>query len=217
MPALKGAFIDIGTGLLGAVPNIVVFQFNPETITRSPMLAQPPRPPGGAGEEDASEQPDEPSESISFTLRIDASDQLAQSDPLAASSGILPTLYALELLMVPRSSFSADLSDLAGQASAKSTQLILPQVLFVWGVYRILPVTMTSLSITETQYDTRLNPVRADVSVSLQVMVPSQIATSSALARGAYQYSQKVKQVMAALNIANAAEIGVNAISAIAL
>ena len=35
MPALKGAFINMGAGLLGVLPNIVVFQFNPLTISRS--------------------------------------------------------------------------------------------------------------------------------------------------------------------------------------
>ena len=30
MAALKGAFINLGAGLLGALPSIVVFQFNPD-------------------------------------------------------------------------------------------------------------------------------------------------------------------------------------------
>ena len=130
MPALKGAFIDVGAGLLGSVPNIVVFQFNPETITRSPSLALPPKKTPGTGEQDANQQPDNPSESISFTLRMDASDQLARNDPLAASSGILSTLYALELLMIPKT--STDLAAMSGQPSAKKTQLTLPTVLFIW-------------------------------------------------------------------------------------
>ena len=53
--------------------------------------------------------------------------------------------------------------------------------------------------------------------MSLQVLVPSQIPESAALARGAYQYSQKVKEVMAALNVANAALIGVSALSSFTL
>jgi hypothetical protein len=83
--------------------------------------------------------------------------------------------------------------------------------LFFWGPFRILPVAMTSLSITETEYDTLLNPVRAEVQVNLQVLVPTQLAGDT-LASGAFKYTQGVKEVMAALNLANAAEIGVSSI-----
>lgn len=211
MPALKGAFINLGAGLLGALPNIVVFQFNPAQVSRTPKLAQPPAPSAGAGKRPAAPQPDQPSESISFSLRVDASEQLAQSNPIAASSGILPTLSALELLMVPKSALSIDLFGLSG--GSKPFQLPptkLPIVLFFWGPFRILPVTVASLSITETEYDTLLNPVRADVSVSLQVLTPTQLGDSD-LAIGAYKYTRGVKEVMAALNLANAAQIGVSA------
>jgi hypothetical protein len=165
----------------------------------------------GSGKRPASQQPDEPSQSISFSLRVDATDQLAQSNPIAAGSGILPTLSALELLMVPKSSLSIDLFNLSGSKN-KSHQHPpekLPTVLFFWGPFRILPVSITSLSITETQYDPLLNPVRAEVSVNLQVLTPSQL-NDATLAIGAYKYSQGVKEVMAALNLANAAQLGVS-------
>ena len=68
MAALKGAFINLGAGLLGALPNIVVFQFNPDRMTRTPKLVRPPAPDTGAGQRNTSEQPGKPSESISFTL-----------------------------------------------------------------------------------------------------------------------------------------------------
>src|SRR6266567_1433695 len=196
MAALKGAFINLGAGLLGALPNIVVFQFNPDRITRTPSLVHPPRKMDGSGKRPASPQPDEPSQSISFSLRIDATDQLAQSNPIATASGILPTLSAIELLMVPKSSLSIDLFGLSG-SSGKPYQLPplnLPTILFFWGPFRILPVTITNLSITETEYDTLLNPVRAEISVTLNVLTPSQLG-SSTLAVGAYNYSEKVKEV----------------------
>jgi hypothetical protein len=211
MAALKGAFFNIGAGLLGALPNIIVFQFNPDKVTRTPSVAQPPQPPDGAGQRPANRQPDLPSQSISFSLRFDATDQLAQGNPLAAASGILPTLSALELLMVPASSLSIDLFGLSGGSKPYQVPpLSLPTVLFFWGPFRILPVTITSLSITETEYDTLLNPIRAEVSVSLQVLTPSQLGKAT-LAIGAFNYSEKVKEVMAALNLANAVQFGVSA------
>jgi hypothetical protein len=208
MAALKGAFLSFSAGLLGKLPNIVVFQFNPEEVTRTPTLAQPPPPCADSGAIEALDQPCQPGESISFSLKVDASDQLAQSNPIAASSGILPTLSALELLMMPRGALSIKL--LRGKGQPGPYQLSpnkLPTVLFFWGMYRILPVVITSLTITESEYDPLLNPVRADVSVNLQVLVENQLQGDK-LGRGAYNYSQGVKEVMAALQQANAAYMG---------
>lgn len=214
MAALKGAFLNFGAGLLGGLPNIVVFQFNPTQVTRTPSLAQPPPVCDDSGTYDAMQQSCLPGETMSFSLRVDATEQLAQSNPLAATSGILPTLSALELLMVPKGSLSINLSSLLGGSAPSPYQFPptkLPTVLFFWGPFRILPVAITSLSITETEYDTLLNPIRADVSVNLQVLIPAQLAGDT-LANGAYKYSQGVKEVMAALNLANAAQIGVSSV-----
>src|SRR5215470_9266050 len=104
MAALKGAFLNFGAGLLGALPNIVVFQFNPTQVSRTPTVTRRPPPCKNSGSRDALQQPCPPEESMSFTLRLDATEQLAHANPLAAGSGILPTLSALELLIVPKSS-----------------------------------------------------------------------------------------------------------------
>jgi hypothetical protein len=213
MAALKGAFINLGAGLLGALPNIIIFQFNPERVTRTPKLVQPPAPPKGSGSMDSTQQPGDPSESYSFTLKLDAADQLAQGNPIAAASGILPALSALELLMIPTSALKPDLSALLGggqSSSYKLTPVKLSTILFFWGPFRIFPVTVDSLGISETEYDELLNPIRAEVSVSLQVLTPSQLDPGAVLASGAYNYSQGVKQVMAALNLANAAALGLS-------
>ena len=211
MGTLKGAFLSFSGGALGPLPNIVVFQFNPETVTRTPSMPLPPPLPTNAGAAIAEDQPCLPGESISFTLRLDASDQLAQSNPIAAASGILPTLSAIELLMIPQSSLSIQLFSLSGGSGPyKFPPTKLPSVLFFWGPYRILPVAITYLTITETEYDPLLTPIRSDVTVSLQVLIPQQLA-GDALAIGAYNYSLGVKQVMAALNLANAAQIGLSA------
>ena len=213
MATLKGAFINLGAGLLGGLPNIVIFQFNPERVSRTPTLAQPPQTPVGAGQIDATQQASDPSESFSFTLNLDASDQLAQDNPIAAASGILPALSALELLMLPKLAMPIDLAALAGDKSVKyvSPPTKLPTVLFFWGPFRIWPVTVDSLSVTETEYNPLLIPVRAEINVGMQVLTSNQIdpqAPHGRLARGAYDYSMGVKRVMAALNLANAAQLG---------
>ena len=210
MAALKGAFLNFGAGLLGALPNIVVFQFNPTQVSRTPAI--PRRPPActNSGATSAKQQPCPPSESMSFTLRIDATDLLAQGNPIAATSGMLPTLSALEMLMVPQSPTSLNLLSLSGSTgSHQSPPTSLPTVLFFWGPFRILPVAITSLSVTETEYDTLLNPIRADVSVNLDILQPNQLAGDT-LGNAAYNYSMGVKQVMAALNLAYAVQFGVS-------
>jgi hypothetical protein len=45
-----------------------------------------------------------------------------------------------------------------------------PMVLFVWSRNRIVPVRVTSFSITEEAFDTQLNPIRATVSLTMQVL-----------------------------------------------
>jgi hypothetical protein len=213
MGPLKGAFLKFDAGLLGKLPSIVVFQFNPDRVTRTPTLARVPVKSDGSGRRPAAQQPDQPSESISFTLHVDASDQLAQSNPIAVATGVLPALSALELLMVPKRALSIDLVGLIRGKKKKPHQHPpekLSTVLFFWGPFRILPVSIKSLSIIETAYDMLLNPVRAEVSVNLDVLTPRQLDNAT-LAIGAYKYSRGVKEVMAALNLANGAQLGVSA------
>ena len=82
-------------------------------------------------------------------------------------------------------------------------------MLFVWGPQRIVPVRVTSLSITEMLYDALLNPTRADVSITLTVMTPEQLNASHGvlkeIAKGAYKYSQGLRQVQALANLGDAA------------
>lgn len=220
MTVLKGAFVKLDAGLLGFLPNIIVFQFNPETVTRSPGVAQPPPAADGSGPRDSLEQPAEPTEQISFTLRLDASDQLAAGDPVAAASGVLPALSALEMLLYSKSSPASDLLSAFGGITtmAQPYQLPpqrLPTVLFFWGAYRIVPVTVTSLSVTETYFDQLLNPVRAEVSVNLEVSTPSQLDKNARVARGAYTYTQRAREALAAVNLANPTELLIKTITAL--
>src|SRR5262245_56706737 len=144
MPALKGAFISLGAGMLGALPNIIIFQFNPVKVTRTPTLPEPPGREDNTGGRDPLQQPRQPCEGISFILQLDATDQLAAANPIAAASGIIPALSALELLMTPKSALSIDLFKLSGaHGPHQLPPKKLPTVLFFWGPYRILPVVMT--------------------------------------------------------------------------
>jgi hypothetical protein len=45
-----------------------------------------------------------------------------------------------------------------------------PLTLFVWSKNRVVPVRVTDFSVTEEAFDTRLNPIRAKVSLGLRVL-----------------------------------------------
>ena len=202
MPTLKGAFIKLESGRPSPVADVIVFQFNPDTVTRTPTLVSAPASPVGGGEMDANDQPAEPSESISFSLRVDATDALAEGSSTARSYGVLPALSALELLLQPQPAQSANLSG-GGAGPHRHPPDELATTLFFWGEQRILPVTVSSLSISELEYDTALNPIRAEVYVNLDVLTPSQLSSRDRLARGAYAYTQRVKGTLAGVNREN--------------
>jgi hypothetical protein len=79
-----------------------------------------------------------------------------------------------------------------------------PQILFIWGLTRILPVTIESMSITEQQYDSLLNPVQAEVAIGLTV-TPISGCSNDKIGKGAYEYTRMAKDVMAISNLSNTA------------
>jgi len=46
---LRGALIEYGSDFMGPIPNVVIFQFNPETLTRTVQI--PSRPTSGTQRE----------------------------------------------------------------------------------------------------------------------------------------------------------------------
>ena len=84
-------------------------------------------------------------------------------------------------------------------------------MLWAWGPGRILPVRVTSLTITEKLYDpTLLNPIHADAQIGIRVLTPEELVFVNGplkdLAKAAYTYSQTLRQALALANLANAAE-----------
>jgi hypothetical protein len=196
VPAVKGAFVRLEHGQLGPAPQVIAFQFNPESVYRVPSLSAPPARPEGGGPRDATNQPAEPGESISFSLRLDATDDQARGQALARTHGVLPGLAVLERLLEPQEPVGANLT--AGTGPYQHPPRRLSSILFFWGEARILPVTVTSLSINELEFDTQLHPIRAEVSVSLDVLTPSQLSTSDKHGRAAYTVTQNIRARLAA-------------------
>lgn len=146
-------------------PKIIVFQYNPESLSRTlnPAASLPipiPPPSTGPANPNAPAQPASTAEVITFNLVLDATDKLEIADPRASEFGVFPLLSALELLMY------------APPSPASMT-------LFVFGPHRILPVQLLSLQIVEQMFDTTLNPIQATVAVTLRVLKDADLPAGS--------------------------------------
>src|SRR5215467_9637885 len=162
---LKGALV--GVSPTNPVPSVIVFQYNPDTLTRSIK----PRAPGGDGaRSEALRLTGPPEETIKVDVDIDAVDQLEKSDGIATSLGIYPQLSALEMLAYPPSATVIANTVLLATGVIEIIPPDAPLTLFIWGAKRILPVRITDFSITEEAHDQALNPIRAKVGLGLRVL-----------------------------------------------
>lgn len=163
---IKGAIV--GLDPLNPVGSVIVFQYNPDTMTRQLDA----RTSGGESGDrsEALRLAGPPKETITLSIEIDATDQLEQADQQAVKTGVHPTLAALEMLIYPKSAKVIADAILAGLGNIEIVPPETPLTLFVWGQQRVLPVRLTRFSITEEAYDTQLNPIRAKVELTLQVL-----------------------------------------------
>lgn len=139
-------------------------------------------------------------ETIGFQIRLDATDKLNEGDLIAQQFGISPQLATLEAMVYPKSEslLGELLPELSSNGFSYTSSDKPPIILFIWGRKRVLPVNIHSMNITETEFSTDLNPIRATVSVSLTVIEGS---------KGPHKYSQAMREAMAVLNLANITEI----------
>jgi hypothetical protein len=188
----QGAILSLDP-TTGAPLSTIMLQYNPDTLTRSLK-------PQSVGE-----QPDRTEilrlkgpaiETIRGEVEIDATDQLAASDPVAMSLGIAPQLSVLELLVYPSSSvlIANEVLSLIG------TIEILPMdsalTVFAWNRNRITPVRITEIDITEEAFDPQLNPIRAKVTLAMRVLSVNDVIFTSP-AGALYMAYQITKETMA--------------------
>jgi hypothetical protein len=192
---LKGALI--GVDPLNPLGSVVVFQYNPDTMTRK----LEPRAVAAEGDRgEAFRLTGAPKETITLSIEIDATDQLEQANPLAIATGIYPTLSALEIMLYPKSAVVIVNTALSLVGTIEVIPAEAPMTLFVWGPQRVLPVRVTSFSITEEAHDQLLNPIRAKVDLSLAVLSYQDLPLLSA-GRVLFLAHHIVKEVMAATNL----------------
>jgi hypothetical protein len=204
---LKGALVAYDQPILGPIPNIIVLQYNPDQLTRTLRPRGTPRQSATTGEpkQDTLLTPGPPNESISLAVELDATDQLEAGNRIALERGIQPALAALELLMYPKSREVRSNAQAAVRGTASLKPESLPVVLFVWGKARVVPVRVTSCTVTEQAFDQMLNPIRARVDLGLQVLTYIDLPEDN-LGAQAFNAMQVQREVLAGLNLVSSAE-----------
>ena len=190
----KGAII--GLDKFNPLASVIVFQYNPETLTRS-LTAQTGSDGGDAG--DALRLKAPPKEQITgVKIDLDAADQLEEGNGLVAGVGIYPALASLEMLLYPKSAavIANEVQKALGVVEVIPPEA--PLTLFYWGLKRVLPVRITSLSVQELQYDPDLNPLYATVTLSMDVLSYHDLGLLS-VGGALYMANQILKEGLATL------------------
>jgi len=161
----KGAIISFD--LFSPIPQVIQFQYNPESLTRSLQ--------GTGAEGDPSETyrlKGPPVETINLDVEFDSTDQLEHPDENkdTTTMGIYPQLSALEMILYPKSSLVIANTILSALGTLDVISPEGPFTLFIWGAKRVLPVKLTQFNITEEAHDTNLNPIRAKVQLGMRVL-----------------------------------------------
>jgi len=193
-------------------PLTIEFQFNPDSLKRTLKMVPAQEAPGqqggngaagaaaggGAGASNRAADPRDLKndsnlgESISITAFFDGKEDYFKGN-------LLPVLSVLEKLMEPVETNQSDT-----KAAHVSPPKVLPLIFFWWGERRILPIKITQLSITETEFTPELAPIRAEVGLEMELLIP--LAGSDPRIANAYKYVAKKKNEAAQKYSENASQ-----------
>ena len=200
----KGAIIGIDP--LNPLASIIVFQYNPEKMTR----ALTARTMGGnqGPSPEALRLTGAPKEKLTVEVEIDATDQLEKGESIAGSMGIYPQLSALEMLLYPKSMLVIANMVLANLGTIEIVPPEAPLTLFIWGIKRVVPVRLTGFTINEEAFDPSLNPIRAKITLAMDVLSYSDLPSTHP---GSFIFMahQVAKEAMAVVgSVSNAGNLG---------
>ena len=152
-----------------------------------------------------------PVEVINVDIELDATDKLGCNDPTTVQSGIYPALAALELLAFPSLRQVQQNQALLANGTLEVAPLTAPNILFVWGANRVLPVRINNYSIAEELFDARLNPIRATVSLSMRVLNYSDLNSSNPEYHQFSAYQNMLQSISRTAITTSTQMLGVNA------
>jgi hypothetical protein len=227
---LRGALIAYEPGGYPDKKRVFPFRFNPEALSRTVAVeagqsgggvegAAPGAAAAPAAEASADASSGSLKESFTVQIRLDFADRAQavrlsfdENEPergvsgLDEEFGILPEIAALEDLLYP--------AETESEASSDGTEPVRPArprptVLFVWGRKRVLPVRIASLKIDESVFNNHLNPVRAEIEASLEVLGETEARNDTAV-RSALDHTHAVRRDLASKFYDNTASQGSN-------
>jgi hypothetical protein len=188
---LKGAII--GVDIFNPISSVAIFQYNPEQLTRSlaPAYSE-----AGGGRAEPLRLAGPPKETISAHLSMDLIDQMEQGKSGPLGGGIAGYLAALEMLVYPKTLLVAANQILLATGIMEVIPPVAPLTLFIYGWKRVVPVKIESISITEIAHDPSLNPIRADVDLSMRVLTYNDLSMTHP-GYWAFMAHQVIKEVFA--------------------
>ena len=195
---MRGAFIvlppttsDANGKKTKGQAQVLRFQYNPETITRTRTGAWDARKNGKVVAPSPSEKAEKDSfrgggmfaksETIAMKLVFDATELLLRGgDP--GGDGILPELGVLETIALGEAPKEDGKKD--PKNDAKLNPIHPKELLLVIGK-RYFPVIITQMTITEKRFSPDLIPLRAEIDLQMQVLEATEVNGDSAI-KGAY-------------------------------
>lgn len=167
---LKGGIVLLDP-TTAQVQRIIVLQYNPDTLTRSLQVQAVSE---GSDRSEALRLKGPPVETFKVEAEIDATDQLETAEQdnnrTVIDYGVHPQIAVLESLVYPKSAEAIVNFALAQTGTLEIMPMEAPLTIFVWSARRILPVRLTEFSVTEEAFDTKLNPIRAKVSLGMRAL-----------------------------------------------
>jgi len=214
---LRGAFIAYEPDGYPDKRRVIPFRFNPESLSRTVTAPSGGQQRGGVegaapggsaapSSEAAADTAAAVKESFTVLIRLDFADRDPLVSGLDEQYGIAPEIAAIEDLLYPVQPESQASSDGTQAVQAASPRVT---VLLVWGRKRVLPVRITSLKIEESMYNTDLNPVRAELEASLEVLGEAEAKNDPAV-RSALDHTGSGRRELARMYYANTSSQGSN-------
>lgn len=173
-------------------PLILTFQFNPESVTdnkgvtyadtQGDLCTAPGKTYTGGG-----------ARTISFSIKLHGMEQGTNKlIPIGLDNGIQTELAKLRSFLYPMEDAWGSLASVFGDEPQGKRLAAPPTCIFGFGL-KILECVVTDVQITETQFNSYLAPVRADVTVTLAVIEDGDL----------YEFDKQHRNVLSALGLQN--------------
>lgn len=176
-------------------PLILTFQFNPESINDNKSVNYSDRNSDLCGASPGKVYTGGGHRTISFDIKLHGLEEGTNAiNPWALDNGISTELAKLRSFLYPKADAWATLSGLLGGEDEGQRLSAPPTCIFGFGT-KILECVVTEITINETQFNSLLAPVRADVSITLTVIEEA--------GHPLYEFDKQHRNVLAALGIQN--------------